>query len=78
MPGISFINTDYHIILKGKKEGDGVRKRGRHFIYLYLRQLPPPLIARFTATPERSCYRCFLPDLTGFTGSPCTGPSYQD
>ncbi len=22
-------------------------------------------------------YRCFLPDLTGFAASPCTGPSYQ-
>jgi len=22
-------------------------------------------------------YRCFLPDLTGFTGPPCTGPGYQ-
>jgi len=22
-------------------------------------------------------YRCFLPDLTGFTVPPCTGPNYQ-
>jgi len=22
-------------------------------------------------------YRCFLPDLTGFTVPPCTGPDYQ-
>ena len=22
-------------------------------------------------------YRCFLPDLTGFTAPPCTGPNYQ-
>jgi hypothetical protein len=24
-----------------------------------------------------SRYRCFLPDLTGFAGPPCTGPGYQ-
>ena len=27
---------------------------------------------------ERTAYRCFLPDLAGFTGFCCTGPGPED
>ncbi len=30
----------------------------------------------FTATHDRICCRCFLPDLTGFTSLRCTGPGH--
>ena len=35
------------------------------------------LTARFPCGTGESRYRCFLPDLTGFTVPPCTGPNYQ-
>src|ERR1044071_7928698 len=31
----------------------------------------------FPVAQGLSRYRCFLPDLTGFTVPPCTGPNYQ-
>ena len=35
------------------------------------------LTARCPCGTGESRYRCFLPDLTEFTGPPCTGPNYQ-
>ena len=35
------------------------------------------LTARYPCGTGESRYRCFLPDLTEFTGPPCTGPNYQ-
>ena len=37
----------------------------------------PLLTARFPRGTGVCRYRCFLPDLTGFAGPPCTGPNYQ-
>ena len=44
----------------------------------------PPALTRTTGSdqvsprhPRETAYRCFLPDLTGFTGPSCAGPSRQ-
>src|ERR1700722_8292965 len=44
----------------------------------------PPALTRTTGSdqvaprhPRGTVYRCFLPDLTGFTGPSCAGPSRQ-
>ena len=44
----------------------------------------PPALTRTTGSdqvsprhPRGTAYRCFLPDLTGFTGPSCAGPSRQ-